>query len=124
RSRMVLSPVAAELKKRRVIVVADGTLNYIPFQVLPAPSHEGEPLVADCEVVNAPSASILGELRQETARRQPAAKLLAAFGNPAFASNYAQLKDASGGGVQLASVQSSLVERGPQGSRAVEVKGD
>ncbi|PYS99231.1 MAG: hypothetical protein DMF65_09690 [Acidobacteria bacterium] len=121
--RMVLSPVAAELNKRRVIVVADGALHYIPFQVLPAPSPEGEPLVADCEVVNAPSASILGELRQETARRQPAPKLLAAFGNPAFASNYAQLTDA-GGGVQLASVQSSLVERGRQGSRGIEPKGD
>src|SRR5205085_3927918 len=101
-SRMVLSPVAAELNKRRVIVVADGALNYIPFQVLPSPSHDGEPLIADYEVVNDPSASILGELRQETARRQPPPKLLAAFGNPAFASNYAQLRDASGGGVQLA----------------------
>jgi CHAT domain-containing protein len=95
-SRLILLPVAAELNKRRVIVVADGALNYIPFQVLPAPSGNQEPLVADYEVVNTPSASILGELQQEAARRQPAAKLLAAFGNPVFASNYAQIKRADG----------------------------
>lgn len=97
-SRMVLAPVAAELDKRRVIVVADGALDFIPFQVLPAPSS-GEPLVADCEVVGAPSATILGELRQETARRPPAANLLAAFGDPVFASNYAQRKEPGGGRV-------------------------
>ncbi|HYY93416.1 MAG TPA: CHAT domain-containing protein [Pyrinomonadaceae bacterium] len=100
-SRMVLAPVAAELNKRRVIVVADGALDFIPFQVLPAPSS-GEPLVAGCEVVGAPSATILGELRQETAGRPPAANLLAAFGDPVFASNYAQRKEPGGGGRVLA----------------------
>jgi tetratricopeptide (TPR) repeat protein len=109
-SRLVLSPVAAELNKRRVIVVADGALHYIPFQVLPGPSADGEPLVAGHEIVNAPSASILGELRREAARRRPAAKVLAAFGNPVFASNYAQLKDAGGGG-RLLALQAPGVER-------------
>jgi CHAT domain-containing protein len=88
-SRMVLEPVAAELKKRRIIVVADGTLNYIPFQVLQSPTDWGEPLVANSEVSNVPSATILGELRQESARRRHAPKMLAAFGNPVFASSYA-----------------------------------
>jgi CHAT domain-containing protein len=131
-SRMVLAPVAAELNRRRVIVVADGALNYIPFQVLPAPSSGGEPLIAGCEVVNAPSASILGELRQETARRQPAAKVLAAFGNPVFESNYAQYKDGSGeggdnkgvGGEMVSSLLPSKNGRGPQPSRGIEVQGD
>jgi CHAT domain-containing protein/uncharacterized protein HemY len=100
-SRMVLAPAASELNKRRVIVVADGALDFIPFQVLPAPSS-GEPLVAGYEVVGAPSATILGELRQETARRPPAANLLAAFGDPVFASNYAQRKEPDGGGHALA----------------------
>jgi CHAT domain-containing protein len=42
-------------------------------------------MVANYEIINAPSASILGELRQEAARRQPAPKMLAAFGSPRFA---------------------------------------
>ncbi|HEY0546515.1 MAG TPA: CHAT domain-containing protein [Pyrinomonadaceae bacterium] len=92
-SRMILSPVASELNKSRIVVVADGELNYVPFQILPAPSSGNEMLLAHYEVVNAPSASTLGELRQEEARRQPAAKVLAAFGDPIFAANYASRKD-------------------------------
>lgn len=88
-SQMVLAPVASELKKRRVIVVADGALNYIPFQVLPSPTGEGAPLIADREVVNAPSATILAELRREASRRPAAPKILAAFGNPMFAPGHA-----------------------------------
>lgn len=120
-SRMILSPVAAELNKHRIIVVADGALNYIPFQVLPSPSNH-EPLVAGYEVVNAPSASILGELRQASARRQPA-KLLAAFGAPVFNSNYAQRKAVQGGWL-LAALQTLGTERWRGALRDIELKGD
>ncbi|MFL6216848.1 MAG: CHAT domain-containing protein [Blastocatellia bacterium] len=97
-SAMVLSPVAAELNKRRILIVADSALHYIPFQALPTPQPGGESLVADYEIINIPSASILGELRQEATRRQPT-KMLAAFGDPVFASNYAQASGVSSGPV-------------------------
>jgi CHAT domain-containing protein/predicted negative regulator of RcsB-dependent stress response len=103
-SRMILSPLASELNKSRIIVVADGALHYIPFQILPSPRSGGSPLIADHEVVNAPSASVLGELRQETTRRRPAARLLAAFGNPAFLSGYARHKQ-DDGGTELAALR-------------------
>ncbi len=93
-SQMVLSPVAAELSKERILVVADGALHYIPFQVLTTPDNE--PLVASHEIINTPSASILGELMKEAGQRQPT-KVLAAFGDPVFASNYAKGKDESSG---------------------------
>lgn len=83
-SNMVLSPVAGDLNKRRIIVIADGALHYIPFQMLPAPSSNAEPLVAQHDIINAPSASILGELREEVAGRGVRSKVLAAFGNPAL----------------------------------------
>ncbi len=82
-SRLVLAPVAAELNKQVIIVVADGGLNYVPFQILPQPANS-EPLVANFEIINAPSASILGDLRREATQRQPATRLLAAFGDPVF----------------------------------------
>lgn len=85
-SRMVLSPVASELNKRRIIVIADGALHYIPFQMLLAPSSNSEPLVVQHDIVNAPSASILGELREEVAGRGVRSRVLAAFGNPALGS--------------------------------------
>jgi CHAT domain-containing protein len=90
-SSLVLSPFAAELQGRRVIIVADGGLHYIPFQILRAGGEE--PLVATNEVINAPSASILGQLRQEASRRHAPEKLLAAFGDPVFPSNYNERKD-------------------------------
>jgi len=85
-SQMVLSPVAGQLNKRRIIVIADGALNYIPFQMLPLPSSNSEPLVVQHQIINAPSASVLGELRAEVAGRGARSKTLAAFGNPALGS--------------------------------------
>jgi len=84
-SQMVLSPVAGQLNKQRIIVIADGALHYIPFQMLPSPSPGAEPLVAQHDIINAPSASILGELREEVVGRGVRSKVLAAFGNPALA---------------------------------------
>ena len=122
-SQMVLSPVAAELNKQRIIVVADGALNYIPFQILPSPSANNEPLVTSYEVVNAPSASILGQLRQEAARRQTPAKVLAAFGDPVFASNYAQRKETDAG-KQLALANQRKMSGGDTPLRDIELNGD
>jgi CHAT domain-containing protein len=120
---MVLAPAAAEFDKRRVIIVADGTLNYIPFQVLPAPSANNEPLIAGCEVINAPSASILGELQQEASRRRPAPKLLAAFGDPVFASNYEQRKDRESR-EQAIAMQALETARWQNAMRDIELNGD
>lgn len=113
-AEIILRPVAAELNARRVIVVADGALNYLPFQLLPNPSANNEPLVAKYEVINAPSASILGQLRQEKQYRGLRTKVLAAFGDPVFASNYAQYKSSD-------PVELSAAVRG---TRSVEVRAD
>ena len=83
-SEMILAPVAAELDKQLIIVVADEVLNYIPFQILKTPSSGDEPLVTTRTIVNAPSASVLGDLRNEARQRPPATRLLAAFGDPLF----------------------------------------
>jgi CHAT domain-containing protein len=94
-AQMVLGPLTGQLNASRVIVVADGALNYIPFQLLPAPSGNHEPLVTNYEIINVPSASILGQIRQEQQNRRPSTRILAAFGDPVFASNYAQFKNST-----------------------------
>jgi Uncharacterized protein conserved in bacteria len=119
-SRMVLAPVATELNKRRIIVVADGALHYIPFQALL--TTDGEPLVANYEIINAPSASILGELRKEATRRQPT-KLLAAFGNPEFAANDTPRQDKKGG-EQSAAMQAMEIAPLQRALRDVELNRD
>lgn len=84
-AQMILAPVADQLNKRRIVVIADGVLHYIPFQILSSGSSNNEPLVAQHEIINAPSASILGELREQAAGREARSKLLAAFGDPVIA---------------------------------------
>jgi CHAT domain-containing protein/predicted negative regulator of RcsB-dependent stress response len=93
-SRMLLAPVASQLGKKRLAIVADGALQYIPFAALPVPSPgndkgrdsgaEPQPLFVEHEIVSLPSASTLATLRRETAGRKPAEKSLAVLADPVF----------------------------------------
>ena len=122
-SQMVISPVTAELNKSRLIVVADGPLHYIPFQILTLPTAGDQPLVATTEIVNSPSASILGQLRQEALHKKPPTKTLAAFGDPVFASNYSQRRESDGNSYVAAS-QDPQDERWRQSVRDIDANGD
>jgi CHAT domain-containing protein/Tfp pilus assembly protein PilF len=97
-SRMVLAPVAARLKGKRLLIVSDGLLQYIPFATLPVgdsvisgdsgDSQRDVPLVAEHEVVHLPSASVLAVLRQEQARRGAGPpKTVAVLADPVFDRN-------------------------------------
>lgn len=88
-SRMLLEPLAAELKQKRLVVVADGVLQYLPFSALPLPGAEGvaRPLIIDHEIVALPSASVLAVLREDFGNRKPASKLLAVFADPVFSAD-------------------------------------
>ena len=43
-SQTILAPVAAQLGNKRLVIVADGALQYIPFAMLPEPSVVSRPL--------------------------------------------------------------------------------
>ncbi len=100
-SRMLLGPVASELEKKRLLIVCDGALNYIPFAALPVAgdvaSGKYQPLILDHEVVALPSASTLAVLRRETAGRAPARKTLAVIADPVFDKNDARVKSGKKG---------------------------
>jgi CHAT domain-containing protein len=83
-SRMLLGEVEASLGHKRLLIVADGALQYLPFTALPDPSAPGQPLVASHEIVNVPSASTLAVLRRENAGRKPAPRTLAILADPVF----------------------------------------
>jgi CHAT domain-containing protein/Flp pilus assembly protein TadD len=87
-SEELLLPVADHLDKARLLIVAEGALQYVPFAALPSPSRDstGEPtpLVRDHEVVSAPSASALATLRQRSAELPRAAKGVAVLADPVF----------------------------------------
>jgi tetratricopeptide (TPR) repeat protein len=111
-SQMVLGPVATQLEKKRLLIVSDGALQYIPFAALPAPRGSGlaprgsgspppqsrtpnpQPLIADHEIVSLPSASVLAVLRRELAGRKAAEKTVAVLADPVFQSDDPRVRSA------------------------------
>jgi len=84
-SQMLLGPVAAQLGQKRLLVVPDGALEYLPFAALAVPGRARfVPLMLDHEVTSIPSASTLAVLRQEFQERAPAEKVVAVFADPVF----------------------------------------
>jgi tetratricopeptide (TPR) repeat protein len=103
-SQMLLGQLAARLRQewqgKRLVIVAAGALEYLPFAALPLPESKGVgdkgtrgqgdkgesaiPLLAAHEIVNLPSASALAAVRRETIGRKPAARVLAVFADPVF----------------------------------------
>jgi CHAT domain-containing protein len=75
--RTLLQPVARELAGRRLVVIPDGALNYVPFEALvtsdaltssAAADYTSLPyLVRTNEVVYAPSASVIDAVRRQAA---------------------------------------------------------
>ncbi len=90
-SQMLLGPVAGELEQKRLVIVGDGALQYIPLGALSAPqaspTDEVKPLLVEHEIVNLPSASTLALIRRDIAQRQPAPKAVAVLADPVFSPN-------------------------------------
>lgn len=88
-SQMLLGPVAAQLGGKRLLVVPDGALEYLPFAALAVPNTRAPfvPLIVEHEVTSIPSASTLAVLRRELQGRAPAEKVVAVFADPVFDKN-------------------------------------
>ena len=100
-SEIVLGPAKRFLSHERLAIVADGALQYIPFEALPSPgpatSNGPESfLVARHEIVNLPSASALDVLRQEFGGRAPAPRTLAVLADPVFERGDRRVRVAAG----------------------------
>jgi CHAT domain-containing protein len=85
-SQILLAPAASLLGKKRLLIVADGALQYIPFAALPLPDEKKryKPLVVNHEIISLPSASTIAVLRRDIAGRKPAEKSLAVVADPVF----------------------------------------
>ncbi|WP_341531479.1 CHAT domain-containing protein (plasmid) [Nostoc sp. UHCC 0302] len=92
-SQMLLQPVAEELGNKRLLIVGDGILQYIPFAALPNPTPTKlQPLLVEHEIVNAPSASTIAVVRNEIKNRNIAVKKLAVLADPVFSKDDNRLK--------------------------------
>lgn len=88
--QLLLGPFAGQLTGKRLVIVSDGVLQYLPFSVLSlsTPGAKGKPawvpLIAEHEIVHLPSVATLKVLRQEIEGRRPAPKSLAILADPVF----------------------------------------
>ena len=122
-SKMVIEPVASLLDKKRVVVVADGALQLIPFAVLPVSlssdrSVAATPrlLIESYEIITLPSASVLGVQRRELKERKAAPHAVAVLANPVFDSSDPRVRAArksSTNNTQVAAVMSQETKRPP-----------
>lgn len=95
-SDLLLAPGGPRLKKR-LLVVSDGALHYIPFAALPAPRRVGEtspavPLALTHEIVNLPSASVAVQLEREEEGGTNSPPSLFVAADPVFQSNDPRVK--------------------------------
>lgn len=114
-SKVVLGPAARQLQGKRLIIVADGALQYVPFAALPEPiitsgemsgakgqtktsgeqiSDSAQPLIINHEIAYLPSASILPLLRQENSTQGKADKAIAIIADPVFQPDDQRVKSA------------------------------
>ena len=101
-SEILLAPVSAQLQAKRILVVADGALQYLPFGALPitkskvenpkSKNNNGQPLIVENEIVSLPSASTLVLLRRQAHGRTAASKTLAVLADPVFSLTDARVK--------------------------------
>jgi CHAT domain-containing protein/predicted negative regulator of RcsB-dependent stress response len=96
-SELLLGRVGSKLNTKRLLIVPDGALQYIPFQALILPASASmsrqagdsapagpQYLIYNHEIINEPSASTLALLINETANRQPAPKSVAVLADAVF----------------------------------------
>jgi CHAT domain-containing protein len=102
-SRTVLAPVADKLTKKRLLIVADGALQLLPFTALPDPNAVATTttptrlMIQSHELISLPSASVLVLQRKDLANRKPAPNLVAVIADPVFGKNDIRAIDARRG---------------------------
>jgi CHAT domain-containing protein len=87
-SDMLLVPVASRLAAKRILIVGDGLLRFIPFDALPLPSQDGQrsndpQLLSAHDIVTLPSALTLVALRSER-NTSAESKMIAVVADPVF----------------------------------------
>jgi CHAT domain-containing protein/tetratricopeptide (TPR) repeat protein len=89
-SRLVLIPAADDFGKKRLVVIADGALQYVPFAALPGAGNR--PIVLDHEIISLQSASAFALQRQNLLHREPAPRSVAVIADPVFSTNDLRVK--------------------------------
>jgi len=92
--KVAVEPVSSLIAEKRLLVIADGGLNYIPFEALVRTAvgdySSAQYLIKTNQIVYAPSASVIGAIRQQGPK--PAGRAMLVIADPVFNSNDARAK--------------------------------
>jgi CHAT domain-containing protein/tetratricopeptide (TPR) repeat protein len=88
-SEMLLAPVVKAIQGKRLVLIPDGILNYLPFGALSSPSSwadhvEKRPLAKDHDIVIISSASVGAVLRARRTTYAPPPKSIMVYADPVF----------------------------------------
>jgi CHAT domain-containing protein/tetratricopeptide (TPR) repeat protein len=123
-SSMLFGKAAHLFEKKRLVIVAEGALQYLPFSALPEPSeikadnaagNQAAPLIANHEIVYEPSASVLFAQRNETRDRPLPPKMIAVFADPVFEKDDPRLEKK-----QVAAARTGIGNRRPRTAAPVQ----
>ncbi len=103
---MLLGPLAGQLGNRRLLVVTEGALQYVPFDALVSPADKA-PLLETNEVVVLPSISTLIAIRSARHHANSTSKLLAVIADPVFSASDERIQ----GGVSEPAVANAASEK-------------
>ncbi len=85
---LLLKPILEKIDNKRLVIISDGALQYIPFGALPDPRVERyQPLLINNEIHYLPSATTLQSIRTEAQNRPTAPRSIALIADPVFQAN-------------------------------------
>ena len=91
-SNILLGQIKSQLTGKRLTIVAEGTLQYLPFSALQSPNSQAKVLVDENEIIILPSASVLAQIRENSPEAKQFNKTIAIFADPVFDGKDARIK--------------------------------
>ena len=134
-SRMLLGPVAGALGNKRLVIVAEGVLQYVPFDALTQPLAQptnanssttdlaGSYLTSAHEIVLIPSVSALAAIRSETNRQVSSGAPVVVFADPVFNINDERVQKRNEGPTQLTSTAPGIPPPAFRGFPGIDGRG-
>lgn len=128
--KAAVEPANSVIGEKRLLIVADGGLNYVPFEALvktgASADYASLPyLIKSNEIVYAPSSSVIGAIRQQATKPSGRAMLIVA--DPVFNSNDARARtvaaSASSAETRGLGIESALTDVAGQGAAVAAESG-
>lgn len=96
-SQMLFGQIATQLADKRLLLVTEGKMQFVPFSALPVPGgSDAPPLISDHEIVQLPSIATLRAIRATENKNLDAAdKVAAVIADPVFTRNDTRVQNSS-----------------------------